>query len=102
MGEQTVIGYDDTKHEYFIDRTKSGETTFEKGFAGRHIAPGFATGDAMNLELVIDDASVELFADQGLTVMTSIFFPKKNYTDITISSGAKVNKLLYQVLKSGL
>lgn len=102
LGEQTVIGYDDTKHEYFIDRTKSGETAFEKGFAGRHTAPGFATGDAMNLELVIDDASVELFADGGLTVMTSIFFPKKNYTDITISSGAKVNKLLYQVLKSGL
>jgi fructan beta-fructosidase len=98
QGEQTVIGYDEGKQEYFIDRTKSGETGFEKGFAGRHTVPRFATGDRMNLTLVIDDASVELFADNGLSVMTSIFFPKKNYTDITISGGAQLSKVTYQAL----
>lgn len=98
QGEQTVIGYDEGKQEYFIDRTKSGETGFEKGFAGRHTVPRFATGDPMNLALVIDDASVELFADNGLSVMTSIFFPKNTYTDITISGGAQLSKVTYQAL----
>lgn len=39
-----------------------------------------------DLTLIIDDASVELFADGGLTLMTSIFFPDENYSGITIQS----------------
>uniref|UniRef100_UPI0031D4F4DF glycoside hydrolase family 32 protein n=1 Tax=Chitinophaga sp. TaxID=1869181 RepID=UPI0031D4F4DF len=99
LGEQTVIGYDKSKQEYFIDRTKSGVTAFEKGFAARHTAPRFTHGDAMNLTLIIDDASAELFADGGLSVMTGIFFPGKSYTDITITGGAKFSKLSYQGLR---
>ena len=51
----------------------------------------------MDFTLVIDDASVELFADEGLSVMTSIFFPTKNYTNISINSndGFVVKTLTY-------
>ncbi|HEX2606362.1 MAG TPA: glycoside hydrolase family 32 protein [Flavisolibacter sp.] len=87
-GEKVVIGYDSSRHQYYIDRTASGETAFEKGFAGRHTAPRIALSDSTSLELIIDKASVELFADNGLTVMTEIFFPKQDYTDIRIASAA--------------
>lgn len=99
-GEQTVIGYDKDRNEYFIDRTKSGKVDFWKGFAGRHTAPRFTDNATMDIMLVIDDASVELFADGGLTVMTSIFFPNKNYSHITISTSDKpvISRLSYQPL----
>ena len=56
----------------------------------------------MNISLVIDVSSVELFADDGLTVMTSIFFPNKEYNKIHIQSpdNVLIKKLEYINLKS--
>jgi fructan beta-fructosidase len=82
--QRTIIGYDKAKNQYYIDRTSSGKTSFEKGFASRTIAPRVAVTDSADITLVIDVASVELFADKGTTVMTGIFFPDEDYDEITI------------------
>jgi fructan beta-fructosidase len=100
-GETVIIGYDKASNKYFIDRSKSGKVSFEKGFAAKHFAPRFATAPAMDLTLVIDDASVELFADNGLTVMTEIFFPNKPYSKLSFKGDAlKVKAVNYSRLKS--
>jgi fructan beta-fructosidase len=51
---------------------------------------------------VIDASSVELFADDGLTVMTEIFFPNKPYSQIRLQSSdnAVIKKLEYISFKS--
>ena len=100
--EKVVLGYDQPANQYYIDRTESGKVDFEKGFAARHTAPRFSTSPKMNLTLIIDDASVELFADDGLSVMTSIFFPDKPYSNISIQSPDhfKIKKLEYHRMKS--
>jgi fructan beta-fructosidase len=101
LGEELVIGFDKTANQYFIDRTKSGKINFNKDFAGRHVAPRFADIAKINLSLVIDASSVELFADDGLTVMTEIFFPNEPYTQIRLQSndGVKFGKIEYIGLK---
>jgi fructan beta-fructosidase len=100
-GEKVVIGYDKNQNQYFIDRTNSGKTDFEKNFAGKHIAPRLTNANNMNVDLIIDVSSVELFADDGLSVMTEIFFPSKPYKKISIQSQAlTINKLQYTSLKS--
>jgi fructan beta-fructosidase len=76
-GEKVVIGYDKQANQYFIDRTASGKTNFEKGFAGKHVAPRLSANENLDLILIIDNASVELFGDDGLSVMTEIFFPQQ-------------------------
>lgn len=86
LAEKTIIGFDAAADRYFIDRTQSGMVSFDKGFAGRFTAPRFTDNPQIKLTLVIDRTSVELFADDGLTTMTCIFFPKKNYDDIAIQS----------------
>jgi fructan beta-fructosidase len=86
LGQKLVIGFDKTSNNYFIDRRSAGKVDFAKGFAARHTAPRLASGPKFDLTLVIDDASVELFADNGLTVMTEIFFPDKKFSDIVIES----------------
>ncbi len=100
-GEELVIGYDNDKHEYFIDRTKSGKIDFQKDFAGRHTAPRLTNNANMNISLILDASSVELFADDGLTVMTEIFFPNKPYGRINMRSadGLSIKKLEYINLK---
>ena len=101
-GEELVIGYDKNQNQYFIDRTKSGKTDFQKEFAGRHLAPRFTNNNKMNISLIIDVSSVELFADDGLTVMTEIFFPNQPYNQIHIESpdNIVIKKLEYINLKS--
>ena len=44
----------------------------------------------MNLSLIIDVSSIELFADNGLTVMTEIFFPDKPFNKMIIHSNDKL------------
>jgi fructan beta-fructosidase len=100
INELTIIGYNQKNNQYYIDRTRSGKTGFQPDFAARHVAPRFADKKDMEITLVIDVSSVELFADNGLTVMTSIFFPNKPYNRINIQSGSNISKLEFFELKS--
>ena len=100
LGEKLVAGYDSTKKEYYIDRGSSGLTNFEPRFAGIQTAPRLTAKAASKCTLVIDAASIELFADDGLTCMTAVFFPTKPFTKASFISSGEY-KIGYQQLKSG-
>lgn len=101
-GEKIVIGYDQADKAYFIDRSASGKTDFNKDFAARHTAPRLAADGPMELTLLLDESSAELFADGGLTVMTEIFFPSQPYDRIHVKGGEgmQFKKIEYTGLKS--
>lgn len=90
-GDTLLIGFDKKQNQFYIDRTKAGKADFNKDFAGRHYAPRIATINKINLSLIFDISSVELFADDGLSVMTSIYFPAKPYDQIKINCSKKIN-----------
>lgn len=102
LGEELLIGYDKDNNQYFIDRTKSGKTNFQKDFAGKHVAPRLAKDENINMTLIFDVSSVELFADDGFSVMTELFFPNKPYDKISVRSQdyVVVKKLEYIKLNS--
>jgi fructan beta-fructosidase len=100
IGEKLVIGFDKKENRFFIDRTHSGKTDFEKDFAAVHSAPRFTDNSKMNISLIVDVSSVELFADDGLTVMTEIFFPNKPFDRIHLESTGNI--LIKQVEYSKL
>lgn len=100
-GDEVLIGFTKATNQFYIDRTRSGATAFEKGFAQKHTAPRLATGKNINLTLVGDAASVELFADDGLTVMTSIFFPSEPLSEIVLKASGKpkIHRLTYSAIQ---
>lgn len=100
-GQKLLIGYDKATNHYFIDRTASGKVAFEKGFAARHTAPRLSDKRELELTLLIDKASVELFADDGLTVMTEIFFPDEDYSTFSLQGedAFKASAFTYAKLK---
>ncbi len=102
MNEELVIGYDKQQNQYFIDRSKSGKINFQKDFAAKHFAPRLTDDIKMNITLVIDVSSIELFADDGLSVMSSIFFPNQPYNKIHVQSAenAVLKKMEYIKMKS--
>jgi len=97
-GEKLITGYDEAENCWYIDRTKAGDSAFNKDFAKRITTPRISKSKHADLTLVIDAASIELFADKGLNMITSIFFPKKPYTNLSISSK---NMLLRDLNYSG-
>jgi fructan beta-fructosidase len=52
------------------------------------------------MTLVLDVASVELFADGGLTTMTSVFFPTISFSQISFQADASPISITYSPLKT--
>jgi fructan beta-fructosidase len=74
-GDTLSVGYDKIKNSYFVDRTKAGISEFSKDFAGRHYAPRKTKSNILKFTIYEDNTSIEVFADNGETVLTEIFFP---------------------------
>ncbi len=94
--QSVVIGYKKDSNQYFIDRRSSGNIKFEGTFGSKYVAPRISENNELNIDLVVDNASVELFADGGLNVMTAIFFPDTIYHDVKIRT---VGGMGYDTLK---
>ena len=84
--EKLIVRYDDAKKQFFIDRRNAGVSNFHEGFATIAIAPRLIEGAGMDMSLLIDKTSVELFADGGRTVMTALFFPTHPYTNCSLQT----------------
>ncbi|HZG74808.1 MAG TPA: GH32 C-terminal domain-containing protein [Paenibacillus sp.] len=73
--QETVIGYDSAAQELFLDRSRSGDASFEEKFAERMTAPLPNRDGTIKLRVFVDDTTVEVFANDGEAVMTAIVFP---------------------------
>lgn len=91
VNNQLVIKYRKESNAFTIDRSMSGNASFHPEFANIIKAPRFAAADQMSLKLVVDVASIELFADNGTTVMTAIFFPDQVLDQLSIVSKKPLN-----------
>ncbi|MFD9249154.1 GH32 C-terminal domain-containing protein [Streptomyces bottropensis] len=74
-GEETVIGYDTTTQELYVDRTHSGAVNFNSTFPGVQTAPLKAVNGKIRLRILVDWSSVEVFGGDGEAVITDQIFP---------------------------
>lgn len=86
-GQELTVGYDQSANQYYIDRSRSGRVDFHPGFGAKYTAPRISTDKKITLTIVMDVSSVELFADNGLTVMTAVFFAEQPLSRVRASSG---------------
>ena len=84
LDESITVGYNITSNQYFIDRSSSGASDFSKDFVGVHLATCNYQTDTIQMKIFLDKSSIELFADDGRTVMTDIMFPSIPYSNIEI------------------
>ena len=87
------IGFDPVSNRYFIDRVKAGISDFNKAFPAKHFSPCFSQNTTLSMKIILDKSSVELFADEGLTAMTDIFFPIGDMNKIEVHA-AGLSKIL--------
>jgi levanase/fructan beta-fructosidase len=86
-GDELSFGYDHQVKSFFVDRTKSGNTGFSENFANK-VSTAPRTSNASNLtgKILLDKTSIELFYDNGETVITEIFFPNLPFDTLSIES----------------
>lgn len=76
-GDRLVLGYDAEAGAVFVDRSASGLMSDDDRYTGRRRAPWpLSPGRALELRLLLDRASIELFIDGGAVVFTEQIFPR--------------------------
>lgn len=85
--QETIVSYDAGAEKLSIDRTKSGISNFEKGFAEVMAAPLKLRDGKLKLRFFVDASSLEVFAGDGEAVMSAIIFPDPTSSGLELSAG---------------
>lgn len=94
LGEKLVFGMDNKTGELFVDRSGSGKTAFGKNYATPVTkAPLSQVYTHAKMKVVLDKTSIEIFFNNGEKVLTEIFFPNENFSELTLSTDMKGSSL---------
>ncbi len=87
LGESLSVEFDKKEKKMFVDRTNSSKNKFsEEFFKNIHAAPIDFEKEKMDVRLIIDAASIEIFINGGALSFTSIFFPSEKFNKISLVS----------------
>ena len=88
--QATKVSYDAEAEKLTIDRTNSGINSFEKGFAEQMSAPLKLKDGKLKLRFFVDEGSLEVFANDGEAVVSSLIFPDStsNRLELAASKGS--------------
>lgn len=85
LGEFVTFKYHIQERVYELDRRNSGRVTFSPRFADKtYRADRIASSNLLTGRVILDTASIEVFADEGLNTFTALFFPTKPFENIQI------------------
>jgi fructan beta-fructosidase len=84
--EETFIGYDARNEQIFVDRTHSGKVEFSTDFPGRRTGILSPQKEKVRFHIFVDRCSVEVFGNDGKTVLTELIFPDPNSKGIQLYS----------------
>ncbi|KQX68371.1 GH32 C-terminal domain-containing protein [Paenibacillus sp. Root444D2] len=88
--QETGVSYDAKTEQLTVDRTHSGISSFEKGFAEKVSAPLKLKDGKLMLRFFVDESSLEVFANDGEAVVSSLIFPDptSNRLELTALEGS--------------
>lgn len=90
LKESMKIEYSKESSQFIVDRSNSGKMSFSDQFAGIAKAP-YSLNKEVQLHILADASSVEIFIDGGMLVMTELVFPTEKFNHLKVySSGGEV------------
>ena len=87
-GDSITLVVDTEANIVTLDRSLSGIKGFHSEFGNTQQAQLNAKGDEISVTIMADRGSVEVFIDDGLTVMTALVFPKSVYNTLGTNDDA--------------
>lgn len=86
-GEHVSFIYDAETNSLSVDRRLAGDKSFSELFPTVTSAP--VHGKLTSLRVYVDNSSVEVFGNDGKTVLTNLVFPAEPYNTLTLKSDKK-------------
>ena len=87
FGDRLSFGIDNIKKQYYLNRQNSGKVTFSDKFANTiSKAPIKNPSNMLKIEVLVDKTSIEVFYNDGETIMTEIFFPNESFDAFSINT----------------
>jgi sucrose-6-phosphate hydrolase SacC (GH32 family) len=86
QNEKTVVGYNTSREELYVDRRNSGYDDFSKVFPVISKGPLKSRTNTIKLHIFIDKCSIEVFGNGGKTVISSKIYPDNSSTGINFFS----------------
>ena len=87
QGDSLSFGLNNIEKNYFLNRQKSGRVAFSDKFANTiSIAKKRSPSSNLKVKVLVDKTSIEVFYNDGETVMTEIFFPNQPFETLSIST----------------
>lgn len=95
VGDTLKFGINNKENFLFIDRKKSGIVNFSNDFANKISKTALDKSfKSIELKIILDKTSIEIFFNKGEEVLTEIFFPKQPYQNLTIESSGNDAEIL--------
>ncbi|MDZ5721804.1 GH32 C-terminal domain-containing protein, partial [Bacillus sp. SXabc123] len=99
----TKVGYDRKNTKLFVDRSESGNVTFNPTFnTGIQTAPLKPVNGTIKMHIFVDRSSVEVFGNDGQQVITDIILPDRSSKGLelyAVNGGVKLKSLTIYPLK---
>ncbi len=96
---ETVFGYGPKSAQLFFGRGKSGITDFNEEYSLSHVAAlAPDENNRIKLHAIVDKASIEIFAQDGLVVMSEQFFAPENALGLELfveGASVKIHELKF-------
>lgn len=83
-GDQVIVAYNHSKRVFYIDRLFSSIGNQTEKPLEIDYAPFIANGETLDLRIIIDHNSIELFSGNGCVVMTEKIAPDKVFSHVKI------------------
>jgi len=84
-GERTIFRIDGAARRFELDRSASGAIAFNPAFAAApQVAPWLGAATRLRLHVFLDQSSIEVFVDDGATVLTTLVFPATPYDSVQL------------------
>ncbi len=104
LGEEVDCYIKTHDDKIFFDRNKSGYTKIIDKFTTVSAAPLWGA-KRLKMKILVDRSSIEIFINDGKSVLTNIVFPTKPYDTISfynVGAEAKVSDMRYYPLKKSI
>ncbi|MDP4209228.1 MAG: glycoside hydrolase family 32 protein [Bacteroidota bacterium] len=90
--EKMSILFDKKNGKVSVDRSNSGSVYFNSSFKQLIICPAFTlrTDQKVDIRMLVDKTSVELFWNKGEKVMTALFFPIFQYNFLKVKGSGSM------------
>jgi fructan beta-fructosidase len=91
-GAELCLGYDEGRERnLFLDRERSGDSTFSDRFPRRATATREIREKIITFQIILDVSAIEVFVDGGLTCFVSLFYPQVPFDLVEVRHHALSN-----------